>query len=301
LIKAIGVGDNVVDQYHHCGMMFPGGNAVNFAVYGRRAGNVTAYVGLLADDVYGKMVADALTKEGVDFSRCVNIHGETGLCGTKLVDGDRIITEDNDGGTPKKTPLKVDDSLVEYVKNFDVVHTNINGYIDDQLCKLRTAGVPLVYDFSDLWTGEDALLALCRYIDIAFFSGKQMPEEEIASLERRIIEHGCELAICTIGDRGAIVFDGKHFYRKTPYNLGAKIVDTLGAGDGFLTGFVTAYIEGRKFFDAVVEDESENYVTSGDREDYMATLIGQAMSAGNLLAAKNCMSMGAFGYGVPMR
>ena len=34
-MKVLGLGDNVVDRYVNKGIMFPGGNAVNFAVYAR--------------------------------------------------------------------------------------------------------------------------------------------------------------------------------------------------------------------------------------------------------------------------
>ena len=32
-MKVIGIGDNVCDKYIHLNMMFPGGQALNFAVY----------------------------------------------------------------------------------------------------------------------------------------------------------------------------------------------------------------------------------------------------------------------------
>ena len=32
-VNALGFGDNVVDRYEHIHTMYPGGNAVNFAVY----------------------------------------------------------------------------------------------------------------------------------------------------------------------------------------------------------------------------------------------------------------------------
>lgn len=37
-VKVLGFGDNVVDKYEHIKTMYPGGNAVNFAVFGQKAG-----------------------------------------------------------------------------------------------------------------------------------------------------------------------------------------------------------------------------------------------------------------------
>ena len=35
-VSALGFGDNVVDRYEHIRTMYPGGNAVNFAVYAKK-------------------------------------------------------------------------------------------------------------------------------------------------------------------------------------------------------------------------------------------------------------------------
>ena len=37
-ISVIGIGDNVVDKYLHSGVMYPGGNALNFSVYAKLTG-----------------------------------------------------------------------------------------------------------------------------------------------------------------------------------------------------------------------------------------------------------------------
>lgn len=37
-ISVLGFGDNVVDKYEHIKTMYPGGNAVNFAVFAKKLG-----------------------------------------------------------------------------------------------------------------------------------------------------------------------------------------------------------------------------------------------------------------------
>jgi hypothetical protein len=39
-MRFIGMGDNVVDRYINKEIMFPGGNAVNFAVYAKNAESI---------------------------------------------------------------------------------------------------------------------------------------------------------------------------------------------------------------------------------------------------------------------
>lgn len=53
-VKVLGFGDNVVDKYEHLKIMYPGGNAVNFAVYAKKFGaERSAYMGIFGNDAAG--------------------------------------------------------------------------------------------------------------------------------------------------------------------------------------------------------------------------------------------------------
>ncbi len=297
MIKVIGVGDNVVDCYIHQNTMYPGGNCVNIAAFSRQLGHQSAYLGVLADDRQADVLRRALTDMGVDFSMCPTMHGETGRCSTNLVEGDRVIGDDNDLGLCKSNPLQITDEMLEYIKGFDVVHSSCYSFIEDQLCKIKSTGVPIVYDFSDGWEEKD-FERVCPNIDVAFFSGKKLPDEEIKGyLKKCVDELGCRLAMCTIGKRGAFIYNGHKFFIKPPYNLEGKVTDTMGAGDSFLTGFMTTYFDGQRIFEAMVKGEPQKYTTEADRLDYEESLIEYSMSMGNLIAIRNCFVSGAFGHG----
>ena len=45
-MRVIGIGDNVCDKYEHLRLMFPGGQAANFAVYAGMLGAESAYMGV---------------------------------------------------------------------------------------------------------------------------------------------------------------------------------------------------------------------------------------------------------------
>lgn len=302
MIRVIGVGDNVIDRYIHTGMMYPGGNSLNFAVYARQLGYPSAYMGVIADDRYGEVILHPLRTLRIDTGHCAFVHGETGLSTTTLIDGDRTITDDNDYGAVKSQPLQLTAERLDYIAGFDIAHSSCFSFIEDQLHLIKERGVPLVYDFSDGWEEKD-FDALCPNIAIAFFSGKKLPEEELKRLLKKAVDLGCELAVTTVGKKGAMVYNGRRYYQCTPYNLQAPVVDTLGAGDSFLTGFLTAYIEGRKRSRASASDCDKNparHTTADDRHLYEDALIAYAMQAGNLLAINNCMFFGAFGFGVEM-
>lgn len=300
MITAVGVGDYVIDRYYHCDRMFPGGNALNFAVYSKQLGHESAFVSVLADDRYTDIVKDALETCQIDYSMCVQRHGETWLCNTRLENGERTITDANDCGVIKNQPLVIDSELIEYLSNFDIIHTNVNGWLGEQIFQLKKTHVPIIYDYSDLWESLDDLLAIVPGIDFAFLSGKGLPKEQLRDILKKLVEEGCELAICTIGKKGAIVYDGEQFYTEEPYNLHADVVDTLGAGDSFLTGFITTYIEGKKRFYELTQGEHGKYCTPNDMKKYLSQLVQHAMQVGNLIAIRNCMVLGAFDLGTTL-
>lgn len=298
MIKVLGLGDNFVDRYVYQGVMYPGGNSVNFAVYSRILGHESSYLGVLAQDKEAKMIMAAMDAYGVDYSKCPILpDGETGKGSIRLVDGDRVITDDNDGGSVKKTPFQITDEVISYVKNFDVIHMAYFAFMEDQIPKLSTANVPIAYDFADDWN-EEKLSQICPYIHIALMSGgEEMSDVELKDYMKKAYIFGCKVVICTIGSRGAIVYDGTEFYEKMPYNKGKHIVDTMGAGDSFLTGFVTAYIDGMKRFENLFGEDPDKYTNLEDREAYRKAVIDMSMHVGNSMAMRTCMTNGSFGRG----
>lgn len=69
-IRVIGIGDNVVDKYLHSGMMYPGGNALNFSVYAKQAGASSAFIGAFGNDDAAKHIQDVLHKLQIDITHC---------------------------------------------------------------------------------------------------------------------------------------------------------------------------------------------------------------------------------------
>ena len=57
-LKVLGIGDNVCDKYLHTAVIYPGGNALNIAVFARELGHESAYLGTFGDDEVGFHVHD---------------------------------------------------------------------------------------------------------------------------------------------------------------------------------------------------------------------------------------------------
>ena len=72
----------------------------------------------------------------------------------------------------------------------------------------------------------------------------------------------------------------------------------MGAGDSFMTGFITTYFNGKKNYDALTAADPAKFADGAGRKEYMHDLINCAMSTGNLVAITTCFTHGAFGNGV---
>ncbi len=84
---------------------------------------------------------------------------------------------------------------------------------------------------------------------------------------------GAKIVCLTRGEHGAVLSDGERVYHQQVVR--ADIIDTLGAGDSFIAGFLTDFFE---------------------HQD-----IRRALTAAAGTAAKTCGGFGAFGYGHPYR
>lgn len=301
MIRIACIGDNVVDINYIDGVINPGGNCVNVAVYCSQLGFDAAYVGVMADDGYAKIVADSMVKTGVDISQCVYKHGETGRCSCKLIDGDRVLGDENDGGLVKSEPLKISDEMLEYLKGFDIIHTSCYSYIEDEMMKVKAAGIPVLYDFSTVWTDEK-VAKVAEFADYVLFSGRDdlSEEENLKMFKDAVDKYGYKMSIMTMGIKGAWVYDGKRTFTKAPYNIEGGAIDTTGCGDSWISGFITSFMDNKLRLDRMVATASGSFITDVNKDDAMANVIEISMCMGNLRARYTSQIKGAYGLGVPI-
>lgn len=301
MAKIACVGDNVVDINYIDGIVNPGGNCINVAVYCSQLGHQAAYLGVLADDVYAKVVTDSLEKNHVEYHMSPVFPGETGRCFINLVDGDRIIGDENNGGLVKSSPLQISEKMLEYLKQFDIVHTSCYSYIDDQLFMLKDAGIPLLYDFSTVWNDEK-ISKIAEVADYILFSGRdELSEaENMAVLKTAVDGRHCRMAILTMGTKGAWVYDGENMYEKEPYNIEGGAIDTTGCGDSWISGFISTYVENMKRMQDMQLASDEHFIQLKHAKDVKKHAIEMAMCMGNLKARQTCRIKGAYGCGVPL-
>jgi sugar/nucleoside kinase (ribokinase family) len=245
-VSICGFGDNVVDIYEHIRTMFPGGNCVNFAVYGKKAGvRRAAYMGYFGSDGQAEHVIESLHEEGIETIKCKQLLGENGYsCVSIAEDGDRIWGDYNQGGIRGETSYVLDRFDLEYLKGFDVVHSGNYCYTERQLCKIHDAGIALSFDFSDdsSWEYYEQIAPNVTY---AFFSASSLTLSETKDRLKKVHALGPKWVSATRGIEGCYAFDGKHFYRQESKPV-EHMADAMGAGDSFLTAFLVKSIDCKK-------------------------------------------------------
>ncbi|GHT69047.1 fructosamine kinase FrlD [Spirochaetia bacterium] len=239
-LKFIALGDNVVDCYLDQKLYYPGGNAVNVAVNcARRGAAQTAYMGVFGNDPEADHIKVCLDKEGVDWSRSRKVYAASGHPSVNLnADGDRIFV-----GGPKDTAqhifrIRLTPPDLEYIGRFDLCHTSCYSGIEPELPALAKL-CPVSFDFSTINT-EEYISRTAPYLQFAFFSGSDLDEKSIDRIISQCHELGCGIVGITLGSRGALFSrQGERF--RQPIKPVEKIVDTMGAGDSFIAGFLLEY------------------------------------------------------------
>ena len=241
-MRMIAVGDNVTDCYIDQKLYYPGGNAVNVAVNCKRCGfDEVAYIGVFGNDENAAHIKWALDEEGVTWERSRTMYAISGRPGVSLnKDGDRVFT-----GGPKDTAqhivrLRLVPEDLDYIKTFDVCHTSCFSSIEPELAAMKES-CQVSFDFSER-RDETYLNATCPHLRFAFFSGSDLSDDEVFRLMDTCHALGTEIVGVTQGSRGAVFSQNGTRYRQGIHKT--EVVDTMGAGDSFIAGFLTGFTRG---------------------------------------------------------
>lgn len=241
-MKLIAIGDNVVDCYLDQNLYYPGGNCVNVAVQSSRNGaDEISYIGVFGNDGKAEAIKAALKQESVSYNFSRTMFGISGQPSVGLVDGDRVFI-----GGPKDTvqhlvKMKLTNRELLYVSSFDICHVSVYSNMEEELPSLKEV-VPISYDFSDEYT-EEYLEKICPHVTYAFFSVSHLTDEKIEELASRVLDFGVEIVGTTKGEEGARFYTKERIFNRKPDST--EVLDTMGAGDSFIAGFLTEYVENK--------------------------------------------------------
>lgn len=232
-----------------------GGAPANVAVGAARLGLSTAFVGVVGEDEFGHLLARKLSVEGIETRLRFSTQARTGLWFVALdQDGDRSFFAPTGADSADKL---IDDSDIARVPQARVFHCGSSAHVlpaAGQVLRraVRSAkdrGMAVSFDpnvRSHLWRDLGDLTTLCREIfplcDLVKLSEDELqpclglgdPQEALDRLEAA----GVKLACVTLGARGALARRGKELAQVPAPRV--DVVDTTGAGDGFVAGLLAS-------------------------------------------------------------
>lgn len=239
------VGDNCVDLLGPpINRNLVGGNAVNVAIQLALLGQSVIYFGAIGPDENGKLVKRALERNGVDTSGLV-VRSELPTAVTEIefdAEGDRIIGFEDFGACDGYAP---DDDAVDLLATMDHVHV---GWLNDGgalRSELAARGTSVSQDISVNAAPKDIAVAGLEYA----FASLPGTREAASDLARSLVHDGAKSAIVTRGNEGSLAFVESERIFQASWPIAP--VDTTGAGDSFIAGFLSGRMEGHSVAEAL--------------------------------------------------
>jgi fructokinase len=232
-----------------------GGAPSNVATGLARLGRKVAFRGVVGDDAFGRLLARRLAAEGVECALRFARERPTGIWFVALdARGERSFFSPNARFSADKllAPADVDARLLARTRFLHVgssAHTLPAGQdaLRAAVRAARAGGVLVSFDpnvRAHLWDDLSALSRLCADVVPSCAVVKISREEaEVCVGERdperaaaRLAGEGVALACVTLGEEGALVRRGDDVLHVPAEPV--DVVDTTGAGDGFVAGLL---------------------------------------------------------------
>lgn len=244
----------------------PGGAAANVAVGLSKLGVNSGFLGKVGDEPFGHVLIDTLRREGVDVASIrLESRARTALAFVTLTkDGERdFMFYRHPSADMLFAPNDVDLDAIDHagIFHFDSISLASKQPRETALFAAdhaRNAGKLISYDVNlrlPLWeSAEDAkngILDGMKRADVvklsddelAFLTGAASPE----NVRKEIWHDGLRLVILTLGKDGCMTFTGRG--ETSVPSVPANVVDTTGAGDGFVAGLLSGIVADPAVFD----------------------------------------------------
>lgn len=228
-----------VDVFEGTKKVYPGGEALNFAVHAAEFTGVdVSLIGAVGQDEYGQKILDTIGYRRIDTS-CVHIDKKrpTAYNMTYLTpEGDRYYKEDSWHGGAYDA-FKLSKADIKELSLSDVVFVNYSAPCFKQVTELKEElGFKLAVDF-DVCRDFDAIEALCPIVDFVMISGS----EELLPKFKEFSEKYEGFFNMTLAEKGSVTFAGGEEYRAAAVPPD-EIIDSTGCGDSYHAAFVCSYM-----------------------------------------------------------
>lgn len=239
-----------------------GGSAANSIIAVAQFGGSSYYSCKVANDVLGEFYRKDLKANGVD-SNLDDQELEEGITGKCLV----MTTEDasrtmntflgitSDYSRAEITEAALKDSQYLYIEGYLVTSENGQDAMKHAKKLAEENGVKTALTFSDpsmvkyfrepmeSVVGASVDLLFCNEEEAMLYTSTDNLQEA-----REALKKDAKRFVITLGENGAMIYDGDTFIDIEPYKVQA--IDTNGAGDLFAGAFLAGITNGRSYADA---------------------------------------------------
>lgn len=249
-------------------------NSIRAAQYMLQSPGATTYIGCIGNDSYGQALTKAATADGVDVHYAVDYETQTGTCAVCVVASERSLCANL--GAANKYKLEhllqpEQQKLIEQAKFFYIAGFFLTVCPEAALHvakhatdNKKTFALNIAAPFIAEYFGQhiDALMPHVDYLfgnehefaAIGKVKGWGEELEEVAKQLAALPKEGSNprVVICTQGSKAVIlVTNGVVYHYAVPKMAKEDIVDTNGAGDSFVGGFLAYLIKGSPVADCV--------------------------------------------------
>ena len=244
-MKIAVIGDNCIDVYGKSERYYLTGNAVDTAIHLSQMGLEVSMITTVGNDVYGEKMFDAFLNEGLDISHVKKGNRQTAITYMEMDGVNRVHGEYIEGVLEN---IIFDDDDINFASEHMLVHSAFWGKAEKVIPLIKSGSkTKISFDFADRL--EDPLTEnLTGSVDIGFFSYNKH-DPFIEKYLKTKVERGMKIAVATLGENGSMAWDGEKL--SFAEALPCKIVNTVGAGDSFIAGFLKGYLTGNSIGDSL--------------------------------------------------
>ena len=238
------------------------GAEVNVAIGLTRLGHQATYLTVLGDDPWGHYIKKKLYQEGID-TRLVYYNSlfPTGMMmKNQVIEGDPDIYYYRQGSAFSN----IDTNLIDQINlnDFDQLHiTGIPLALSSKtretslrlVKKAREAGLYISFDPNlrpSLWPNQTTMIdttnEMAKYCNM-FLPGNNegkilMGSDDPEKIAVYYHQLGCDELVIKLGSQGAYYSSKNETLTVPGFNV-KKVIDTVGAGDGFAAGIISGHLE----------------------------------------------------------
>lgn len=204
----------------------------------------TKFIDFIGDDPQAKLILDRYCHTGLDFSYLVHESGTRRAVNLVDPEGRRLSLYDRRHPDNLRMPREF---YLPFLQSARHAHFSIMNWVRDLYDDARRLKGGISTDLHD-WDGKNSYhLDFALRSDIVFMSTAALGKE-FEAVMRDILTQGCAKAVIAMsGGKGSYLLTRGHRHAQhfpcAP--LSRPVVDTNGAGDSFVAGFLAAYFDGK--------------------------------------------------------